>query len=384
MVSGLPSSGTVYARVRIVPPGGSSTLPAGQFPRGTYVTFRVDANVSGAAFTQPTEGATLDADQPITWQADPVAAGYELLLVGSDGSTLLDTGIIHTTVRVVPNLPAGSTVRATLTTYYTQNLTRTQARNFTVGTPSVSVPGMLTVARSLAGTVRLMADINNQPFDGTSLETTALAAGQGAADCVAFSNALLAEFADAGFPLQSRSRGVCYNYPDCHTLVEVYDSDNARWQTLDPTFGLYAVNSSVQPATLHEHSSAARAQAFSTLSYVFLTANGDSYVTAYYLDYPLLFLNVYTLDYTTFEEAALDSLEPYLDFVGSATTSAVLGVYTLQCASGATSASANWDGSIQTYTCTNGYTPLAYGLNVALISGDDSATAIWSTHRFVF
>ena len=384
-VTGLPSSGIVYARVRVIPQGWSTSLQAGEFPRGTYATFRVDANVSGAAITQPAPDATLNADQPLTWQADPVATGYKLTLTGSDGGTLLDTGIIHTTLRVVRNLPAGAAVQATLTTYYSQNLTRTQSTNFTVGTPSVSVAGMLALARSMAGTVRLMADIDNQPFDDTALLSTALAASEGAADCVAFSNTLMAQFSDAGFPLQTRTRGVCYNYPDCHELVEVYDPDNARWDPVDPTFGLYPLSASGEPATIEDMSSAARAQAFSTLSYTFLTPNGSSYAKAYYLDYPLLFLDLYQVgSSTTFEQAAPASLEPFLDLVGNVTTSPVSGFYTIQCASGSSSANGTWDGALQTYACTNGFTPIAYGINVSLVSGDSSATAIWSPHRFVF
>ena len=89
---------------------------------------------------------------------------------------------------------------------------------------------MLAVARSLGGTVLAgSADLDNQPHDGTPLAIVAAAADVGAVDCVAFSNALLAELTDANFPLQYRGHSVCFSSPDCHELVEVLDSDHDRW-----------------------------------------------------------------------------------------------------------------------------------------------------------
>ena len=101
--------------------------PPGCYPRGTYATFRTDAQVSGASFTYPPNNATADADSPIAWTADPVARGYRLVLVNaSDASTLLDTGTIHSSMRVVAGLPAGTKITATLSTYYTANLSRSR------------------------------------------------------------------------------------------------------------------------------------------------------------------------------------------------------------------------------------------------------------------
>lgn len=385
-VSNLPTSGVVYARVRLIPQGWSTKAPAGRFPRATYATFNIDANVTGAAITAPAAGATLDADTPMQWQADPLATGYRLTLSNAaDGAVLLDTGVIHGTLRVVPDLPSGTAISATLVTYYSQNTSRSHTLSFIAGNPSVSVPGMLAVARTLTANVRLMADIDNQPYDGAPLYARSLSAGQGAADCVAFSQTLLDSFDDAGLPLQARARGTCYNLPNCHELVEVLDSDQSRWITLDPTFGLYTVNASGQAASAEEISAAVREQSFGSLSFVFLTPAAEAYAAGYYLDYPLLFMDLYTAGGTSsFEQPAPASLEPFLDLIGSATDSPVSGFYTIQCASGSTSATANWDGSVRTYPCTNGYTQIFWGIKVSLLPGDGSAAAIWRPHRFVF
>lgn len=112
MVPNLPASGVVYARVRAILQGWSTELPAGDFPQATYVTFRTDATPTGALFLTPAAGATSNADTPISWQADPVATGYRLVLTDTDGTQLLDTGLIHTTLRIVRGLTSGQTVNA--------------------------------------------------------------------------------------------------------------------------------------------------------------------------------------------------------------------------------------------------------------------------------
>jgi hypothetical protein len=385
-VPNLPASGVVYARVRAVPQGYSTELPAGDFPRATYATFRTDATLMGAAFTAPAAGATADADTPITWQADPVATGYRLVLdSGSDGTQLLDTGVIHTTFRVVRGLTSGAQVKATLYTYYAQNLSRSQTLAYVVGNAAVTIKGMFALAYAMATEVRQEADIDDQPYDGTPLLTQSLSEGDAYSDCAAFATTLRNEFAYANFPLVTRPRLICYNQPDCHQLVDVYDPDSQRWETVDPTFGLYALNSSGQDATAEEISAAVRAMDFASLSYVFLTPQGDAYAKNYYLDYPLLYMELFTIDSTSsFEQPPPPSYEPYEDLIGAQTSSPVSNFYSLQCASGSSSATANWDGTVETNQCTNGFTQVTWGINVALVAGNSSAAAIWRLHRFVF
>ncbi len=249
-VPNLPVRGTLYARVRAIPIGWSTAL-SGNFPRGAYVTFRVDDDVTGATFTSPAPGAIVDADVPIAWRPTPLARGFRLTIGSSAGaSDLHDTGTILSPVRVVPGLPSGATVYATLYTYYTGGVVRTQARSFIVGSPITSTAGMLTVARHLAARVRGMADSDNQPLDGTLLAQATAQEGDAVSDCSAFTASLLTELTQANVQLQSRQVSVCFNPDsyDCHALVEVLDPDSQRWITIDPTFGLYALNALGQPA----------------------------------------------------------------------------------------------------------------------------------------
>jgi hypothetical protein len=383
----LPAGTTLYARVRAIPVGWGTTL-YGNWPRGTYVTFRTDDQVGGAAFTSPAAGSTVDADTPIAWQPDPLARSYRLT-VGSaaGGADLLDTGQIGSSLHVVAGLPAGMTVYATLTTGYTNNVSRTQSLSFVVGNPVASHAGMLAVARALTGQVRQMADTDNQPYDATPLAAQTSAAAVAVADCGIFSATLQKELADANVLLQSRSLATCFNTNsyDCHALVEVLDDDTGRWVTIDPTFGLYALNSQGQAATAKEISDAARAQAFAQLSFTYLTPAQDAYAHAYYIDYPLLFIDIYQPGSSTkLLEAPPGSLEPYFDSLGPSVQGAASGYYAIQCAAGAASASADWDGTTQSYPCNNGFTAIFWGINVATIPADPSGVAVWRTHRFIF
>ena len=385
-VPALPPSTTLYARVRAIPSGWGTAL-SGNWPRGTYVNFRSDGSVLGATFVAPAAGASLEADAPITWQADPLAKSYRLTLGSvAGGADLHDSGAIASALRVVPGLPPGMTVYATLTTVYANNVSRAQSLSFVVGNAASSNAGMLEVARTLTGQVRAMADPDNQPYDATPLDAQTAAAGVAVADCALFSATLLKELADANVQLQSRSLAVCLNTNsyDCHALVEVLDNDSARWVTLDPTFGLYAVNSQGQAATAAEISAAARAEAFDQIGYTYLTAAQAAYAHAYYIDYPLLFLNVYLPSSTQLRQPPPSSLLPYFDLIGASVQGAGSDYYAIQCAAGATSAVGDWDGTTQTYPCTNGFTAIFWGINVATIPNQTSGVAVWRTHRFVF
>ncbi|HEY7889319.1 MAG TPA: hypothetical protein VIC29_13955 [Steroidobacteraceae bacterium] len=382
-VPGLPQSGVLYARVRAVPKGWSPDSGT-DFSRAEYATFRTDSDVKGATFIYPANAGMANAATPISWTDESVAQGYRLTLGSTAGGLdLLDTGWIHTTLRVAPGLPAGITIYATLYTAYANNIQHQQKITFTVGDPSISSADIVAVARTLAANVREMADTDNQPHDLTPLVASVASEGDAVADCTAFTNTLLKQLADANITLQSRSLSVCFNTNsyDCHELVEIYDPDSTRWVTLDPTFGLYAVDSAGQPATAQEISDAARSMNFAEISYQYLTPSKDAYARAYYIDYPLLFLNVYQSNSQQLLEPQ-PSVQPYFDLMGTSVAAPVSNYYAVQCASGSGSATAIWDGAAKTYTCTDGFTPVFWALAVA--TGDPSAAAVWRLHRFVF
>jgi len=382
-VPSLPRSGVLYARVRAIPNGWSAELGT-DFARAEYATFRADSNVSGATFTYPANGGLANAGTPISWTSDPVAQGYRLTLGTTPGGVdLLDTGWINTTLRLAPGLPVGVTIYATLYTAYVNSIVRHQQISFSVGDATISTADVMAVARTLAAHVREMADSDNQPYDDTPLVASVAAEDDAVADCVAFAATLLRQLTEAHVTLQARDLDVCFNPNsyDCHELVEVYDPNSDRWDVLDPTFGLYAVDAGGQPATSQEMSDAARSMSFGQISYQYLTPSGDAYVEAYYIDYPLLFLNVYQPNSTVLSQSQ-PSVQPYFDQMGESVDAPERNYYAVQCASGYESATATWDGSAQTYACVNGFTPVFGAASIAL--GDPSGASVWRLHRFVF
>lgn len=388
-VPNLPSAGVLYARVRVIPPGWPTTLDGiAGYPLASYVAFSTTADLPGSAFTYPQPGATLDADTPISWQTSPLASSYRLLIGTSPGGRqLLDTGTIVSSMRVVTGLPAGATLFATLYTHYPGRATRAETGWFVVGNPNPTTNGMLAAARALTAAVRGMADVLNQPYRPTPLTSAVAMEGDAAADCAAYTDTLLTQLADANIPLTARGLDVCFNTNsyDCHELVEIYDPDKQRWITLDPTFGMYALNAAGEPATSGDLSAAARAQAFGSLGFVYLTPAGDAYARAYYLDYPLLFLNVYEPGSTNLAQPA-PQLQPYLEQPAPRTGAAmaVASAYALGCATGAATATANINGSDASYSCTNDFTYVFYAYSVALDAGNPTGANVWQPRRFVF
>jgi hypothetical protein len=385
-VPNLPTAGVLFARVRVIPPGWPTTLDGiAGYPLASYLAFSTAADLSGSAFTYPQPGATLDADTPISWQTSPLARGYRLLIGTSPGGRqLLDTGTIVSSMRVVTGLPAGATLFATLYTHYPGRAIRSQAVWFVVGNPNPTTNGMLVAARALTAAVRGMADMLNQPYRPTPLVSAVVREGDATADCTAYTATLLTQLADANIPLTARGLDVCFNTNtyDCHELVEIYDPDKQRWITLDPTFGMYALNAAGEPATSGDLSTAARAQAFGSLSFVYLTPAGDAYARAYYLDYPLLFLNVYEPGSANLAQPA-PLLRPYLE-QPAPSAGAVASAYALGCATGAASATANINGTDASYSCTNDFTHVFYAYSVALDAGNPTDASVWQPRRFVF
>jgi len=153
----------------------------------------------------------------------------------------------------------------------------------------------LNLAFEATADVRAMADINNIPYPGTVLEDIVKEEGQTSADCTNFTTAFIYVLKERNIEVGIRILGIGFmaNYYDMHSLVELYNEDQQRWMLLDPTFsltvkrlsdGLWATAEDVSLATLNKN--------FGSLSYIFLD-NNDSFVRYYYIDYPLLYLNIY-------------------------------------------------------------------------------------------
>ena len=220
----------------------------------------------------------------------------------------------------------------------------------------------LETAESLVASVRAMAARDNLPIAGTALAAEVASRGGGAdATCADYAITLRALLSSAG--LESRLAGVAFNPGlDSHELVELHDVDTGRWIALDPTFGLIPISAGGDPASVDELHQAARAMAWSTITYQFVTPQQDAWARAYYLDYPTLFLNIVDSQ-TGVPTEPLVPLTPYLTYLGTTTTER--GFYVTPCDSGP--------------DCSDGYTAV-----VLYPVGFSNAAGIYTPTRFVY
>jgi hypothetical protein len=159
-------------------------------------------------------------------------------------------------------------------------------------TPSTST--VLQTAFATVDAVRQMADDKNVPYPGTLLADVVYP--RQVATCADYSTTLEILLGDMNIPFTFRTLNLAFNANtyDVHTLVEMYNPDQQSWILLDPTFDLTATRASDGGwATAEDISSATVAKNWNQINYVFLGSKGDYYARNYYLDYPLLYLNVY-------------------------------------------------------------------------------------------
>jgi len=172
--------------------------------------------------------------------------------------------------------------------------------------------------------VRSMADDRHIPREGTFLYEQVKGLRE---------NALCNDYADVltnmiqGMKLgDARVLDISFNPNryDMHTLVEYFDERQQEWILIDPTFsmlvkrkadGMYATAANIQQATLNRD--------WSELEFIL----PDDRKYDYYLDYPLLFLNLHRDSSKGKEEAR--SLLPYLEKV-SLPVEGIPGWYILQ------------------------------------------------------
>jgi hypothetical protein len=373
----LPSGVVLYARVRAVLNGWSDALAPGHWPLGSYTVFRTDGQTPASTITNVAAGAELAAGTPLEWSANPLAVGYQLKS-GANSSP-----VIHSTHAFI-TAPAAVQVTVTLDTIYLTGTVSSQLiLSIASGAPSFS--DAYKFGQQLAGEVRNMADRDNQPYGLSALSTVVGNLGLSSSNCGNFETALLQLIDETNVPLTVRPLDIEMESFDTHTLVEAYDEATNSWLTLDPTFGLTTLGADGAPATSAQISAAARAQDFSSLSFEFLTNAGAQYAQDYYIDYPLLFIDVETPDESGLVQAPPSTLAPYFDALPLPVAGNQMA-YSLQCAPGFTSATAELNTGTQTMVCSgpDQLTGVFWAETIQAVSGNTSASAAWQLRRFVF
>jgi hypothetical protein len=132
-------------------------------------------------------------------------------------------------------------------------------------------------------------------FIGTELTDTLISEQLYAANCRDYSLELLTVLNEVNVGLDARSLGIAFNpnLYDTHTLIQVLNPDTGQWVLVDPTFGLTVkLSADGGWATAEDVSSAAQSMDWGTVTFEFLGDYGDQFARSYYLDYPLLYLNL--------------------------------------------------------------------------------------------
>lgn len=369
-VPSLPSDRPLYAAVW--------TLLNGGWVR-SWIVFTRQVSVTPAVITAPVAGQVgFSLAQPLQWTAQPLARGYRLELGTAAGQhDLLDTGTIHVTRRFVRGLPTGTTLHGRLSTLLGETW-HVRTFTFTVGTTTTTSATEIEHAMSMTDLVRQMADPFGSPYGLTPLKTAM--GGKTGVSCWDYAQALLDTLAQMGLSLATRIRSSClyWNEFECHTFVELLVPETQSYVLLDPTFSLAARDRETgQWVGADRLSESVRTQTFHSIEYVALGPQGYAYANAYYLDYPLLFLN------PEWVEPVLSPL-PYMQQV-PLPASVASGVFVLQCPTGSLTGDVSLNGVVFSRECwgDDNLSNMFWG-SALQAAQSPLAAAVLSPHWFIF
>ncbi|PYR16295.1 MAG: hypothetical protein DMF98_28235 [Acidobacteria bacterium] len=377
LATGLPSSGILYARVW--------TKLNGTWARHSDIMFSPETRNDVSSIVTPVDATThFNTLQPFQWSAVAIARAYRLTIgTAPGGSDLHDSGEIGVTRRFVPNLPLGvplfGQVQAKIDGVWT-------ASDFTFQVTGNTVSSVNQVKGALWATnfVREMAsDDDGRPFGWSEL-VRSVAPRYNALD-TDYAATLLHVLGEVNILTPARRLQVAFNATpsDVHTLVEVVEPNSLRWIVVDPTFDVAARRSDGTWASADDISAASLTSNWSAISYVFLGTAGDAYVHSHYLDYPLLYLNVYH-EGQPFVPGVGNSPLPYLEPV-SLPASGVPASYVIACSASA-SADVVIDGATVLVTCDgiDSLSAVFAASTVAAPGGSPDAFQLGRVTRFVF
>jgi hypothetical protein len=323
LVPGLPVGTILYARIW--------TKVRGIWYWTDSVFSAASASPIQSLMIYPPDGSvSVDLSIPFQWTSAPGAESYRLHIGSAPGTKdFHDSGEIRTNARFVDALPPNVPVYARLWTQLGGNWYYSDTSFRVVDRPT-GFQQRLQTALSLTDQVRMMADLNNLTIEGTLLHQLAASHGRQWALCNDYAETLLQMLQEYGIgPARYLNLGFNSNYYDMHTLVELYNPDQQNWMVLDPTFSLSPqLATSGLRATAEEISASSRSNDWDAIEYNFLGALGDTVARRYYVDYPLLYLNVYHEDLSSFVLGQGYSPLQYLEEVSLPIST--LGLYVLR------------------------------------------------------
>jgi hypothetical protein len=298
----IPAKATVY--VTVWTEVGGAWFSSDTTMATTLAKPAVPSAVPSAASTLvfPTNGAAnVEVDQPFQWTYADSAGTYWLVLGTSPGdSDVADTGPIHVPGRFLSNLPLKVPIYGQLYVKSAGSWTLSDTFSFSAAGNQVTTGASILSAFWATDYVRQMADINNKVNPATVLENYANQFDRGTveyASCGDYTEALMTILEEMGQPLDFSPVRLAFNTAgtvDGHVLLEVFNPDQQEWMLLDPTFDLTVKRTSDGGwATAEDMEASARARQWGLVNYVYLSDDGDVHALDYYIDYPLLYLNIY-------------------------------------------------------------------------------------------
>jgi len=165
---------------------------------------------------------------------------------------------------------------------------------FTVAQSQPSDPASFySTVNQLTGSVRLSDRASNVPTPGSALAAEVALRRKTAADCTDFAFTLVWLLQEQHIYARTVSLTLDGTYSEGHTVVEYHDPFLQKWSVADPTFGVvYFDNVAQRGQSAMELSQDVFSESWSLIKPQFVTPNGDSYMTNYYLDPITMYLNV--------------------------------------------------------------------------------------------
>ena len=293
--------------------------------------------------------------------------------------------MIRVTKRFAPNLPTGVVYGRVAALFgvrwYFSDF------SFTVASSTTSTSAQTELALESVDFVRGMAATDsNRAVGWTPLAGVLNNQLKPLANCQDYSQTLLTILQDNNISLSSKRLDIALNPNtfDAHTLVEMFDPDTNVWMLLDPTFDLTVTHASDGGwASAEDVSTATRNLAWHDVSYIFLGAIDNAVAKAYYLDYPLLYVDVYHSGEKPVNGVGGPVL-PYMVQTTMPVTSS--GNYAIRCPTGVSSAAMSVNGVTTTLDCSgvDGFSHVFGASSVASTANTPPGVLSYAPIRAVF
>lgn len=375
----------VWARVNGRWRASDSVFTTREAPRGTNMEWQGDP-------------ATLHARDGMRWSRNPLARSYRLRLgTGPGTSDLLDTGDTRTTMQLVEDLPVGVPLFGRIETRFIDGSASAEDFTFEVAEAEIGFSERLALAMQATADVRGHASTaDNLPARETLLYERVRSRAVDTANCTDYTDALFQALTHAGLGISARALNVCLNTNsfDCHTLLEVLQPGSGEWLMLDPTFGTSVLRAETgQFASAADMFDALHAEAFEDVEYLPMVPESVEILDAYYLDYPLLFANVYRPNVSEGLALQAPSISWFYESLGFAPVLSE-GFYAVRCPGGsaveARADGSDWPPGTEVGTvmisCTpgqEGMSRIFFATSLAPVDGEP-AFEVFRARRYVF